>query len=51
VELAISDRLRVVTGGVEFGQHRFATMVHRLTAAQRVATVEEQARIALAQLA
>ena len=44
VELAVADRLRVVARGVHLRDDRLVAMEHALTAAQRVAAVEEQSR-------
>ncbi len=44
MELAISDRLRVVAGRIHLGDDRLAAMVNALTSAQRVAAIEEQSR-------
>src|SRR5579883_2087057 len=50
VKFAVAHRLRVVAGGIDFGQDRLAAAIHRLTSAQRVSAVEEQARLRVAQL-
>ena len=49
MKLAISNRLRVVTGRVHLSDDRLAAMVHALASPQRVAAIEEQSRPLLAQ--
>ncbi len=49
MKFAIPDRLRVVPGRVHLADDRFVAMVHGLAAAQRIAAVEEQPRLFVAQ--
>ena len=49
MKLAISNRLRVVAGGVDIGHDRLGPPIDGLAAAQRIAAIEQQSRPALAQ--
>ena len=49
MKLAISDTLRIAAGLVELGNDRLAAVIERLTAAQRVAAIEEQTGAPFAQ--
>ena len=51
VELAVAHPLRVVAGRVDLRDDRLAPKKHRLAAAQRIAAVEQQPRLARAQRA
>src|SRR5579884_1173079 len=51
MKLAVTHRLRVVAGAIDFGHDRLAAVIDGLTAAKRIAAVEQQSRIAFAQRA